>query len=120
LLEKEIRIEGGHNLKQLIETVQSRLREYKGATFLAQFKKDNRDLIEYIAELFKLIEDGGNKDNMDFSRYPITKKYENHFYANSFGDVFIDLPNFLERFSKIHAKLDESACYFYYNELPDE
>jgi hypothetical protein len=77
-------------------------------------------LTEYIDELFNLISGESSNDNMDFTRYPITNKYENHFYVDRLDNVEIDLENFTKRFEKIKEALDERASYFFYQELNRE
>mgnify|MGYP001107599830 CR=1 FL=1 len=108
---------GGHDIKRLLQTVQARIKELKGDKFLREFNDQNESLIEYISELFELIDLGTKKDNMDFSRYPISSKGENHFYVEEIGNVEVDLPNFVKRFKEIHAALEEQTDCFYHHEL---
>ena len=110
------KFDGGHNIKQLLQTLQCRIKEHKGQKKLIFFNETNKDLIEYINELFKLI-DGSH---MDFSRYPISTKGENHFYVDSLDNVAIDLENVLLKFSNIKESLDERASYFFYQVLNGE
>jgi len=117
LTNSEYKIEGKHNIKQLFQTVQAKIRDYKDNDWVKHFNTQNSNLSEYINELFSLISKVGNKDNMDFSRYPITNKYENHFYVDRIDNVTIDLENFIERFEQIKESLDERASYFFYQEL---
>lgn len=117
LLKNELKTEGGHNTQQLFKTVQARIKEYKGDKWLADFNSQNGSLIEYISELFTLIESESKKDKMDFSRYPISSKGENHFYVEEIRNVVVDLPNFIERFKSIHEALEERSDYFYHQEL---
>jgi hypothetical protein len=111
------KIEGSHNIQQMFQVVQAKIKEYKGNDSLKYFKEKNENLSAYIQELFLLIATTENKDNMDFSRYPITTKYENHFYVDSLNNITIDLENFVERFEKIKESLDEISSYFFYQEL---
>ena len=121
LLNLETKIGGGHNLQQLLQTTQARIKQLKGGSFLNNFNKDNDDLVSYINELFKRIDSEKKKDKMDFSRYPFTKNYENHFYVGNIGNVEVDLINFIERFTKIHESLEQYATdYFYHQELMRE
>ena len=57
---------------------------------------------------------------MDFSRYPITNDYENHFYIDRLDNVKIDLEKLVLRLEKIKQVLDERASYFFYQELKGE
>jgi len=77
-------------------------------------------LKDYIDEHFSLISDDSNKVNMDFSRYPITNDYENHFYIDRLDNVKIDLEKLVLRLEKIKQVLDERASYFFYQELKGE
>ncbi len=120
LIESEFRIEGSHNIQQMYQTVEAKIKSYKGIEWVNHFREQNLNLTEYIDELFALITVTGKKENMDFSRYPLTNKYENHFYIDRLDNVKIDLENFVERFEKIKEALDERASYFFYQELKGE
>jgi hypothetical protein len=113
LIKNDIKFDGGHNLKQLLEVVQKRIDEHKGHDWLIHFKETNNDLISYINELFSLID--GSK--MDFTRYPITKKGDNHFYIEEVDNIEIDLENLSTRLTNIKENLDERVSFFYYQEL---
>ncbi len=120
LTNSKFKIEGSHNIQQMFQTVRAKIKNYKDDEWLKHFDEQNIDLAEYIDELFSLIFGDGEKDNMDFSRYPITNKYENHFYVDSLDNVKIDLENFVERFEQIMEVLDERTSYFFYEELKGE
>jgi len=120
LLKSELKIEGSHNIQQMYQTVEAKIESLKDADWLSHFRKQNLNLAEYIEELFDLISVTEKKDNMDFSRYPLTNKYENHFYIDRLDNVKIDLENFVERFERIKESLDERASYFFYQELKGE
>jgi hypothetical protein len=98
LLEKDGRIEGKHDIKQIFYVVRSRVNELeKNPEDKKQFDNLTINLREYIEELFKKIENESKwkyKDNMDFSKYPLNEKYVNHFYIDEFDNVVIDLENF--------------------------
>lgn len=114
LLKNGKRIEGGHNIKQIYETLLPKIREFDPE--LAQhFKKVSRNLESYIEELYQKLEATSSKDKLDFSRYPFDKSYQNHFYVLRRGTVEIDLDNLLERLSTIQAKLDEFYTYVYFD-----
>ncbi len=120
LTDSDFKIEGNHNIQQMFQTVQEKIKKFKDNDCLNHFNEKNENLSEYIDELFSLIKITGKKDNMDFSRYPITNKYENHFYIDNLDNIEIDLENFVERFSKIKEALDERASYFFFQELKGE
>lgn len=120
LLKTEMKIEGSHNIQQMYKTVEAKIKSFKDSDWHSHFRSQNLNLTEYIEELFDLISVTGEKDNMDFSRYPLTNKYENHFYIDSLDNVKIDLENFVERFERIKESLDERASYFFYQELKGE
>lgn len=120
LLELELKIEGSHNIQQMHQTVEAKIKSFKGTEWLRDYRKQNLNLTEYIDELFDLISVTEKKDNMDFSRYPLTNKYENHFYIDRLDNVKIDLENFVDRFERIKESLDERASYFFYQELKGE
>src|SRR5690625_1167216 len=120
LLNSDKKIEGSHNIQQMYQTVQSKVRKYKNNDWLSHFNEQSKELKDYIDEHFSLISDDSNKVNMDFSRYPITNDYENHFYIDRLDNVKIDLEKLVLRLEKIKQALDERASYFFYQELKGE
>lgn len=121
LLDKNEKIEGSHNIKQIFDVVCSRVNEFeKSKERKEQFKKLTFNLKEYLNELYIKIEDKSitkSKDNMDFSRYPFNTKYTNHFYINEFDNVVVDLENFLIRFKEIGTNLNSIAEHYLYDFL---
>lgn len=121
LLDKNNKIEGNHDIKQIYEVVCKRVNEFeKDKVRRQQFNKLTVNLKNYINELFEKIQTeigGKHKDNMDFSRYPFNQKYVNHFYLDTFDNVVIDLENFIERFTEIGEYLDTIAEYYLYDFL---
>ena len=51
---------------------------------------------------------------MDFSRYPITKSNEGHFYVDSFESVEINLENLQETSLEIQEGLKSIFDYLYF------
>jgi hypothetical protein len=102
LIRSENKIEGKHNIQQIFSTVKAEIKTYKGKEWAKYFDKQNKGLQEYISELFNLISGFGISDNMDFSSYPITVKYENHFYIDRLDNVKIDL-EFLNQVRQIFS-----------------
>ena len=120
LLGPELKIEGKHNIQQMFSTVRSKVKTHKDQDWLKHFDEQNSVLANYIEQLFNLISGYGKGDNMDFARYPITDKYENHFYIDQLDNVEIDLENLKEQLTRIKDALDERASYFFYQELNGE
>lgn len=115
------RVEGKHNIKQILNVVQSRVNEFEiDKDRKKQFIKLTNNLKAYIDELFAKPEKevkGKEKDNMDFSRYPFDKTYESHFYIDTFDNVVVDLENFIERFKEIRQNLRQIAMHYLYDIL---
>lgn len=120
LLNSQYKIEGKHNIKQILETAKAKIKEYKDQDTLNYFNQQTEDLQNYIDELFAKIQATPQKDKMDFSRYPFDEKYSNHFYVDEIGNIEVDLENFVFRFEKILETLDENVSYFFYQELNQE
>ena len=114
-------IEKGHNIKQLFEIAKSKIKENNGKFSLKQFNKETKELSSYIKELFEKFEPDLGKEQMDFSRYPFTKKLLDHFYAEDMEGLkpstTVDIENFIHRFTIIHNKLDAISNFLYYEEL---
>ncbi|MBD7910039.1 hypothetical protein [Clostridium cibarium] len=121
ILNKEEKIEGSHDIKQIFNVVCSKVNEFEtNKERREQFKKLTINLKEYLNELYMKIEDkasGKHKNNMDFSRYPFSTKYINHFYIDNFNNVVIDLENFLLRFNEIGTNLRRIAEHYLYDFL---
>lgn len=120
LIGKELKIEGNHNIQQMFSTVRAKIKTHKDKDWLKHFDEQNNVLEKYIDELFSLISGYGKGDNMDFTRYPITDKYENHFYIDQLDNSEIDLENLKDQLIQIKNVLDERALYFFYQELNGE
>jgi hypothetical protein len=120
LMKSDRQIEGGHNIQQILQSTKARLKEYKGQSSLNDFNKETEGLEQYIDELFAMIKATPKHDKMDFARYPISDKYENHFYIDELDNIQIDLENFVNRFEKVHVALDNITSYFFYQELNHE
>lgn len=112
-----LKIEGNHNIQQMFLTVRSKIKSFKDNEWAKHFSTQSVVLEKYINELFELISGYGKGDNMDFSHYPITDKYENHFYIDSLDNIEIDLENLSEKLKMIKESLDERASYFFHQEL---
>jgi hypothetical protein len=117
LLQSDRKIEGKHNIKQILDTVKAKLKEYKGQSSVKHFTEHTEGLEEYIDELLGLIKPTPKDDKMDFSRYPISEKHVNHFYVDELNNVTVDLENFVSRFEKINEALIDITSYYYYQEL---
>ncbi|MCM1084304.1 MAG: hypothetical protein NC393_03625 [Clostridium sp.] len=124
LLGNEQKIEGKHNIQQILQTVIKRAQEYEtDKNRKNQFKNMINGTKLYVDELFLKIasQDGKRKkDNMDFSRYPINEKYMPHFYINEFDNVVVDLENFVVRFNEINEELWLISTYYLFDVLEAE
>jgi hypothetical protein len=117
LLGNEQKIVGKHNLKQLFQTLKARFKLYKGNIKNTDFNEATYELENYISELFDKIQATDKNDKMDFSRYSLNKNKEDHFYVLEFGNVEIDLENFVERFERIKQNLKQLTDFLYFQEL---
>jgi hypothetical protein len=117
LLETDRKIEGKHNIKQIFQTVRSKIKLYNGNLSLDHFNEATKELESYINELFEKVEATEKDDKMDFSRYPMSNNYDNHFYVDTIGTVEIDLENFANRFEVIKDKLKSISDFLIYQEL---
>ncbi|WP_207424972.1 hypothetical protein [Pedobacter sp. SYSU D00535] len=117
---EELKIEGKHNIRQIYATVRSKIKSYGGGLSLKDFTESTLGLSLYIEELFEKTNATPKEDKMDFSRYPFSEKYVNHFYVDEIGNVEVDLENFISRFTEIHQSLDRISEYLYYIELNQE
>lgn len=113
LLQLETKIEGKHNIDQMYRTIKSKIKKYGGLEKVKNFERLTFELSSYIEELTNKIRSTPKDDKMDFSRYPFSNKYENHFYVDAIGTVEIDLENFISRFEEIHRVLDEVIDWLY-------
>ncbi len=117
ILDNTISVDGTHNLKQLFNTLRARIKDLEGEKVSNQFKKNFIELSDYIDELTGKINASPKNDKMDFSRYPYTKKEENHFYAEGFSNVEVDLENLLELMKLLHKKFDSFSTNLYYDKI---
>ena len=122
LLEKKQKIEGGHDLRQLFNSVSNRMDDVlQKYDFLTENKKGYNSLMKnlksYIDELYdKLMlsdQKGDPNSKMSFSRYPFSKDYQEYFYVKELQNVVVDLENFIYRFREIGDNLDRLAGFFY-------
>jgi hypothetical protein len=113
MLDSDLKIEGKHNISQMYKMVKSKINVLGGQSELKAFEEGMTELESYLEELTIRIEATSKKDKMDFSRYPVSTDYENHFYVDRFGNVEVDLENFVRRFEVISDKLGQLAEYFY-------
>lgn len=120
LLNSQYKIEGKHNINQILSAGKAKIKEYKSQDDLDYFNNQTEDLQNYIAELFDKVKATPHNDKMDFSRYPFDQQYENHFYVDELNNVELDLENFVIRLELIHKNLNERVSYFFYQELNQE
>jgi hypothetical protein len=113
MLNVEAKIEGKHNIGQIFRMLKSKIKALAGPVELKAFEENMLEVENYIEELVAKIESNSKNDKMDFSRYPISKDYENHFYVDTMENVEVDLENFIRRFEVINDKLRSFADHFY-------
>lgn len=91
LLDNVNKIEGNHDIEQIYSNVCSRVNEFeKEKERRKQFKTLTNNLKRYIDELYLKMDKSSiekNKDNISFSRYPLTVGYINHFYIKAVENI---------------------------------
>lgn len=121
LLGNEQKIEGKHDIQQILRTLIKRVQEYEtNKNKKKQFKSMINGTKLYVDELFEKIasQDGKRKkDNMDFSRYPVDEQYMPHFYINEFDNVVVDLENFMVRFKEVGENLHIISTHYLFDVL---
>ncbi|SFH25450.1 hypothetical protein [Pontibacter chinhatensis] len=117
LLQLELKVEGKHNIKQIFSTVRRKVETLDGSEALREFDEWSRGLSDYINELSEKIESTDKADKMDFSRYPFSNRYENHFYVGEIGNVEVDLENLIDRLSAIKSVLESVIEEYYHYRL---
>lgn len=121
LSESQEKFNKTHNLKQLLSYVYSKLEVVEDEDEVADFRSKTVILKSYIDELYEKINVNDQHDNIDFSRYPMTKKLTNHFYVDDLENVTVDIPNFIEVFTNIASILDDRISYYYFfKAFPEE
>lgn len=84
------------------------------------FEKMIVTLESYLNELYENIMVDEKKDinkayhNIDFSRYPLNNKYEDHFYLKECENVVVDLEYLFDVVTNIKKCLSSLADYYYY------
>lgn len=121
LLKNGQKIEGKHDIQQILQTLKKRVLMFESDK---DKRKQFKDMINgtelYINELFQKIKSQNGKrkkDNMDFSRYPLDEHYVPHFYINEFDNVVVDLENFIVRFKEIGENLHAISTYYLFDIL---
>lgn len=117
LLKIDIKIDGTHNLNQLFSVLMARIKDLDGQKKANEIVNDNYNLNLYIEELTSKLESNDKNDKMDFSRYPFSKRDENHFYVDTWSNIEVDLENLKNRIKNIYEKLEQYADLFYYERL---
>ena len=112
---------GKHDVWQIFTELKPKVEKFeksnKTVENVEKFRSFTENLVEYLNEVKELAEydDGKRKrDGMEFPRYPITVKKDNHFYVDTYDNVVVDMVNFFERFSEILENLNAIADYYYY------
>lgn len=110
------KLDGTHNLKQLINTLRARIKDNFGQKEMNDFDQKFIQLTSYIDELIGRIGYTEKDDKMDFSRYPFSKKFEDHFYVDVSKNCEVDLVNLGERVEIILELFDQYSNFIIYNE----
>jgi hypothetical protein len=106
-----------HNLYDLMIKSLKSIEAVDGKEAVEDFTSTSNTLLDYIKEINETIKTDNKSDNLDFSRYPFSRKLKNHFYLKTYENVEIDMTNLLEIISKIETILDDRVNYFYYHRL---
>ncbi len=117
LINSDRKIEGKHNLDQIYRTVKSKIRQIGVKDDIMEFEKETMELKAYLAELVEKVLATPKDDKMDFSRYPFSDKYENHFFVGRIGNVEVDMENLVNRFELIMNNLESLTEFYYYIKL---
>lgn len=110
------KMEGKHNIRQIYQTLKSRIGQAPCNISSKQFGERTAELRAYLDELYTRIKANDKNDKMDFSRYPFGHQFENHFYVDQMGTIEIDLVNLRKRFETIQLQLETLSDYLYYDE----
>ena len=98
------RIEGGHDIQQILNTLMSWLRKNGRAKDAKQFKK----VKDFIDDLY-------SKTNlMDFPRYPIDSSKNEHFFVAERQNVVVDLEQFKKTINVCSDILLRMGSYYEY------
>ena len=117
LLASAKRIEGKHNIKQIYENTKAKIRLFRGIDGVKHFDSSTKELKMYIEELYDVIQENQSQNRIDFSRYPISKDYEQHFYTKQLDNIEVDLENLLTMLIQIYEKLEDLTSYYYHEEF---
>lgn len=109
-----------HDIRGILLTVKQKVNEFgfdSPGSGEQNFNEMIKPLDLYIDELYLKIGKNGEINtafhNIDFSRYPINNRKENHFYVNEYDNIVIDLENFIDVFENIYDCLSRLAGYYY-------
>ncbi|MCH4888946.1 hypothetical protein EZV73_15235 [Acidaminobacter sp. JC074] len=122
LLKNDMKFDKIHDIKQLYNVVEKRMIAFEGdKDQRKKFRQLTLGLKKYIDELYENIElREKSNDNMDFSRYPFNRSFENHFYADDYMNKVVDLENFLIRFKEIGENLDSITSHYLYDYIQSD
>lgn len=120
LLGNNLKAERTHNIQQLFQTFNARVKDLDGQKEANQLLHHFKDLSSYIDELFFRIEATPSNDKMDFSRYPYTKQAVNQFYVDKWMNIEVDLENLLDLSLKLEKKFSAFSDHLYYTKGIEE
>lgn len=91
---RDAKFTGGHDIRQIWQTVKGKVNGYEKNERRDQFKALTDKLDDYINELYSKIDPAGKAKgikNMDFSRYPLNSDKQPHFYILMADNCMVDL-----------------------------
>ena len=103
LCKKRIKIEGGHDIKQLCHTAKQLIIEYKNSNkclTTEQMFSAIKIIENFIANIYE------KTDDMTFARYPMSKDKNDHFYVQAFENEVIDMEMLKEQVVIVYHLLD--------------
>jgi hypothetical protein len=104
-------VEGRHNIRQIFKLVESKMKS-KSPGELRAFKVEMNEIESFIEEIFQKAGSTDKNDKMDFTRYPFGRNDEDHFYADGWINVEVDLDNLSHRLTVIHRKLKDFSDHY--------
>lgn len=101
---------GGHDIKQLYNEVKGIVcrfeNKYNGKENIKYFKEEMASVKKFIDEIYD------RTNNMDFVRYPIDSKKNNHFYVESKENIVVDLETLYIKVISMHKSLEFIHGYY--------
>lgn len=107
---------GGHNIQQLYHEVEGIVcrfeNKYNSKENIKHFKDEIASVKKFIDQIYD------KTKNMDFVRYPIDSKKNNHFYVESTENIVVDLEVLYKEVISMHKSLE--CIHGYYTTIYDD